>query len=180
MTVVGSFILYAVIGDWYTMLNWGYMFSTYYVSLSIFLGFAMTFPDQQVLLMFFIPIKMKWLALVDVAYLLYELIDGNWASRVVILCSLASTILFFLATRDYSRFNYKEQKRKKDFYRATGYTRVRGAGAGSGGRGPIHKCAVLRKNGAGMIRVWSSVSAPRCNGNYEYCQDHLFNHVHVK
>ena len=24
MTVVGSFILYGVIGDWYTVLNWGY------------------------------------------------------------------------------------------------------------------------------------------------------------
>ena len=81
------------------------MFSTYYVSLSIFLGFAMTFPEQQVLLMFIIPIKMKWLALVDVAYLIYQMIAGNWASRVVILCSLASTIIFFfLATRNYSAF----------------------------------------------------------------------------
>ena len=70
--------------------------------------------------MFFIPIKMKWLALVDVAYLVYQMIEGNWASRVVILCSLASTIIFFLATRNYSRFNYREQKRKKEFYRAAG------------------------------------------------------------
>lgn len=179
MTVVGSFILYGVIGDWYTVLNWGYMFSTYYVSLSIFLGFAMTFPDQQVLLMFFIPIKMKWLALVDVAYLLYEMIESNWAGRVVILCSLASTIIFFFATRDYSRFNYKEQKRKKDFYRATGYTRVRGAGTGAGGRQPIHKCAVCGRTELDDPNLEFRFCS-RCNGNYEYCQDHLFNHVHVK
>lgn len=179
MTVVGSCILYAVMGPWYTIMGWGWMFSTYYVSLSIFLGFAMTFPDQQVLLMFFIPIKMKWLALVDVAYLVYQMIEGNWASRVVILCSLASTIIFFVATRNYSRFNYREQKRKKEFYRAAGYTRVRGSGAASGGRKPIHKCAVCGRAELDDPNLEFRFCS-RCNGNYEYCQDHLFNHVHVK
>ena len=178
MTVVGSFILYGVVGDWYIIWGWGWMFSTYYVSLSIFLGFAMTFPDQQVLLMFFIPIKMKWLALVDVAYLLYQMIQGNWASRVVILCSLASTIIFFLVTRNYSRFNYKEQKRRREFYRASGYTRAQGT-AGTGGRQPIHKCAVCGRTELDDPNLEFRFCS-RCNGNYEYCQDHLFNHVHIK
>ena len=37
-------------------------FSTYFVNMSIFLGFAATFPEVQVLLMFIIPIKVKWMA----------------------------------------------------------------------------------------------------------------------
>ena len=38
-------------------------FSTYYINMSIFLAFAATFPNVQVLLMFIIPIKVKWLGM---------------------------------------------------------------------------------------------------------------------
>ena len=38
-------------------------FSTYFVNMSIFLGFAATFPEVQVLLMFIIPIKVKWMGI---------------------------------------------------------------------------------------------------------------------
>ena len=74
----------------------GFTFSTYYISLSIFLGFALTYPDMQVLLYFIIPLKMKWLALVDVVYLAINLVQGNWATRVVILCSLANVLVLLL------------------------------------------------------------------------------------
>ncbi|MDE7248087.1 MAG: hypothetical protein K2N43_09400, partial [Lachnospiraceae bacterium] len=43
--------------------NVAMMFSTYYINMSIFLAFAATFPDAQVLLMFIIPIKVKWLGI---------------------------------------------------------------------------------------------------------------------
>ena len=36
-------------------------FSTYYINMSIFLAFAATFPEVQVLLMFIIPVKVKWM-----------------------------------------------------------------------------------------------------------------------
>ena len=40
-------------------------FSTYYINLSIFLAFAATYPDMQVLLMFVIPVKVKWMGILD-------------------------------------------------------------------------------------------------------------------
>ena len=40
------------------------LFSTYYVNMSIFLAFAATFPEVQVLLMFIIPIKVKVLGII--------------------------------------------------------------------------------------------------------------------
>ena len=39
--------------------------STYYLNLTSFLAFAAIFPDQQVYFMFLIPVKMKWLAILD-------------------------------------------------------------------------------------------------------------------
>ena len=44
-----------------------YFVSSYYISLSIFLLFAALYPDMQVMLYFIIPIKIKWLAYLDVA-----------------------------------------------------------------------------------------------------------------
>ena len=47
-------------------------FSTYFVNMSIFLGFAATFPEVQVLLMFIIPIKVKWMGIAYGALLVVQ------------------------------------------------------------------------------------------------------------
>ena len=39
---------------------------THYVNLSMFLAFAALYPETQVLLFFLIPVKMKWLAWIDI------------------------------------------------------------------------------------------------------------------
>ena len=36
------------------------LFSTYFINMSIFLAYAATFPNAEVLLMFVIPIKVKY------------------------------------------------------------------------------------------------------------------------
>ena len=47
-------------------------FSTYYINMSIFLAFAATFPNVQVLLMFVIPIKVKWMGIVYIVLMTWE------------------------------------------------------------------------------------------------------------
>ena len=68
-TVIGAFILYGILwimyGQQVAFGMFGSAFSTYYISLSIFLGFAMTYPDMQVMLYFIIPLKIKYLAWLD-------------------------------------------------------------------------------------------------------------------
>ena len=54
-TILGAFILYFLLGGNVLV---GNVFSTYYISLSTFLAYAMCYPDMQVLLMFIIPVKM--------------------------------------------------------------------------------------------------------------------------
>ena len=53
------------------------LFSTYYINMSILLAFAATFPDVQVLLMFVIPVKMKWLGVVYGVMLILQLVSGT-------------------------------------------------------------------------------------------------------
>ena len=170
-TVIGAFILYFISGpnEMFSLIN-GMSFSTYYINLSIFLAFAMNYPDMEVLFMMIIPIKIKYLALLDVAYLLYDLIRGGWGTRTVIVASLLNFIIYFLMTRNYRRISPQEIH-KQQFKKAVHPQMTPG--------GTRHKCAVCgrtEKDGEHLEFRYCS----KCNGNYEYCQDHLFTHQHIK
>ncbi len=66
-----------------------------YLHLSLFLAFAILYPDFQVLLFFFIPIKMKWLALIDVIGLVAIFIFSGWTMRIALLVAMLNIVLFF-------------------------------------------------------------------------------------
>ena len=171
MTIVGSFLLYFLYGGRVLM---GAAFSTYYISMSIFLAFAATYPNMQVFLYGLIPLKVKWLGYLDGILLIVELIQGGWASRVVIICSLLNFIVFFLSSGSMRRFRPGEIRRKQQFRKAVHRSQVRPDGTVT-----KHKCAICgrtEKDGDHLEFRFCS----KCNGNYEYCQDHLFTHTHVK
>ena len=171
-TVIGAFILYFIAGGSpITSLYYSGAFSTYYINLSIFLAFAVSYPDMQVLFMMIIPMKMKWLAVQDVAYLLYDMVNGSWGIRTVIIASLLNFIIYFLATRNYQRISPKEIHRKQQFQKAVHPKMAPGT--------TKHKCAVCgrtEEDGDNLEFRFCS----KCNGNYEYCQDHLFTHKHIQ
>ncbi len=66
-----------------------------YLNMSLLLGFATLFPDFQLLLFLVLPVKVKWLALLDAAVMGYACVTGSNATRVAILASLANYFLFF-------------------------------------------------------------------------------------
>lgn len=68
--------------------------SNMFLNLSLFFAFAALFPDEQVLLFMIVPIKMKYLALIDAALYLWQFIVGNASTRVTIALCLANVILF--------------------------------------------------------------------------------------
>lgn len=66
-----------------------------YLNLSLFLAFALMYPDYQVMVFFILPVKMKYLALLDAVGLVALFIMDSWAGRVALLVSLGNVILFF-------------------------------------------------------------------------------------
>ena len=48
-----------------------------YLNESLFLAFATLFPEMQVLLFFFIPIKVKWMGILTGALLIFQFITGS-------------------------------------------------------------------------------------------------------
>lgn len=126
-----SGVLFAIIAGFIT----GYA-TNQYLNLSLFLAMAMCNPDMQLLLFFFIPVKMKWLAWLDVAVLVYDLIpvsyiissirddlpfsyftqlmNGYWSIRIIILVSLLNVALFFggdFFRKIRDKFKYRKVRR---------------------------------------------------------------------
>ena len=66
-----------------------------YLNLSLFFAFALLYPDFQIMLFFFIPIKMKYLALIDAAGFVFMFILESWAGRLAIIMSLVNLFIFF-------------------------------------------------------------------------------------
>ena len=175
-SVIGAFAYYGIMylvgggvsADMYYM---GYNFSLRYIELSIFLAFALLFPEMQVMFYFVIPIKMKWMAYIYLAFAGYSLITTGWPGRVAIVMSLLNFLIFFLSTRDYRRISPKEIHRKQ-VYRAQ--TREPRMGNGI----TKHKCAVCGRTEVDDPTLEFRFCS-KCEGNYEYCQDHLFTHTHI-
>lgn len=183
-TVVGAFVFYGctVLMGSQAMLLWlpmdGYitypsMFSSYYVNMSIFLAFAATFPDNQVLLFFILPIKVKFLGIIYGALLVYQFIVGygrpyyNMAIRFVMAASLLNFIVFFFTTR---KKMYRKPVRivKRQVVKAAEKKQV-----------SHHKCAICGRTDETNPELEFRFCS-KCNGNYEYCQEHLFTHTHIQ
>ena len=169
-TVIGAFIVNGLIGG---ITGFGSLYSTYYSNMSIFLACASIMPDYQLLLYGIIPIKMKWLAVLDVVLLAVDAVQGGLIIRIVIIASLLNFIIFFFCNRNLRGHSPKQAARRKKFQKQISRPQNQYAG------GAKHRCAVCGRteldNPTLEFRYCS-----KCNGNYEYCQDHLFTHEHVK
>ena len=170
-TVLGAFLLYVILHVVYggNVVFGSALFSTYYINMSIFLAFALTYPDMQVMLYFIIPIKMKWMGALYGVMILVSLVQGNLASRVAIIASLFNFIVFFLISGRFSRFTPHQIHRRQEFKRNVKKVQPK--------NGPKHKCAICGRtelDGDNLEFRFCS----KCDGNYEYCQDHLFTHEH--
>ena len=174
-TVVAAFLLYGALyliyGVEFSLSSVG-LISTNYITMSIFLAFAAIYPDMEVLLYFILPIKMKWMALVYAAMAVYYFIQGGLATRVAIAASLLNFVIFFLSSRNMRRFGPREQARKAKFKKQSRPHMTYAGGA-------RHRCAVCGRTELDDPNLEFRYCS-KCNGNYEYCNEHLFTHTHVK
>lgn len=155
--------------------------SMYYILLSTFMALAICIPDATVNLYFILPIKMKWMLLVYLLELLYELWRYYKMGAVMempllflivagsqIIFALLNLFLFFYFAR--IRLSGKQKKRQRQFQKQMREPRMNADGT-------RHKCAICgrtERDDPSLIFRYCS----KCTGNKEYCQEHLFTHTH--
>lgn len=147
--------------------------STYYLCMSMFLAYAFMFPDLQVLLYFIIPIKVRWLGYLDIAYLILTILQyglmGYYTGMVTVIMSVLNFILFYFAMKGKSRISPAQRKRKRRYHQQVRQTQIL----------TRHKCAICGQTEEDDPNLEFRYCS-RCKGNYEYCQNHLFTHEHKK
>ena len=62
---------------------------------TLFLAAAAINPEQEMRLYMILPVKMKWLAYLTLAYLLYRMIGGAWLDRFFLLTIYSNALIFF-------------------------------------------------------------------------------------
>ena len=169
LTVLYGFIAYAVTGRVFVL-------DSYYIYLSMFFAFAAMFPDLQVLLFFVIPIKMKWLAIVDAAFFAYEVIVNLLAGDLVAaLLPLVAILNFFIFCGDdllSSMGRSRTTREAVNFRRASRNIRKE-----QEMRLYRHKCAVCGRTDADYPDLEFRYCS-RCAGYHCFCADHINNHIH--
>jgi len=145
-------------------------FSTYYINLSIFMGYAATFPDMMVLFFFVIPVKVKVLGIIDLLLLVYMFFVGSVYEKFAIAAALINIGIFLLTNK--VAINPKQIIRRQQFKQEVQKAQK---------MAPIHrhKCAVCGQTDETNPELEFRYCS-KCNGNYEYCSNHLFTHEHVK
>ncbi len=162
--IIASFAGYFLLGQYWLL-------STGFLNASLFFAFCIINPDAQFYLFFVLPVKAKWMAIAEAAVYLYDFFTGSVGVKVELVISMITIILYFLITRKgtYSAPVMKTiQRQHKQKQPAKivipGKTR--------------HRCAVCGKTELDDPELEFRYCS-RCEGNYEYCQDHLYTHQHV-
>ncbi|NLK98040.1 hypothetical protein [Defluviitalea saccharophila] len=142
--------------------------SSTYINLSLFLAFARIYPDYQILLFFLLPIKIRYLAWLDWFIFILTILVYPLPYKLAAIASLINYFIFFgkdiVTNAKTSRVVHQNRQQfkaqmPKDF--------------------TIHKCTICgitEKDDPDMEFRYCST----CEGDYEYCMNHLKNHEHIR
>ena len=176
-TVLGALLLFAIYGV-NTPVSMGSSFSTYYINMSIFLAYAFTYPEQELLLYFIIPIKIKWFGFLYVAYIIYDIISAFRTSMnlgLIVLVLIAASLLNVVI---YVILDKKSGRRPSSIKRKAQYNKsIKKAKPNVYANGARHKCAICGRTELDDPTLTFRYCS-KCSGNKEYCQEHLFTHEH--
>lgn len=153
VTIIVSFLTGAPSGAWY-------------LNSSLFLAFAMVYPEVEFLIFFVLPVKVKYLGYLNGALIAYEFITASSISQRLLV--IAPVISFFIFFAPYMFNNKKRKHKSKKRRRASHLEVVR----------PRHICSVCgitdEDNPKMEFRYCSKCKDHRC-----YCTDHIKNHTHI-
>lgn len=174
----------------------GVFFSTYYICMSILLAYAATFPDAVVLLMFVLPVKMKYFGIIYGAFMAYDAINylrlvasGGVLYVIPVIAMLASVVnfgLFFYLAKNRVHMTAQQKKRQKEFRRQIleadsrnqTNTHVNEKGEKVVDIGARHRCEVCGRTDVSNPELEFRYCS-KCAGAHEYCMEHLYTHVHI-
>jgi len=149
-----------------------------YINLSMFFAFAILYPDFMIRLFLIIPIKIKWVALVNAAFFVFSIISGFMAGQYsVALLPLVAIANFFIYCGS-DMFSYLRPLKFSMSKQTINYKKAaKRAKQDLADKAYRHKCAVCGKTDTDYPDLEFRYCS-KCNGYHCYCSEHINNHIH--
>ena len=165
-TVVFGFVVYFITGN-------SPQITGTYLYYSLFFSYATLFPDMQVLLFMLIPVKMKWLAIVDALFFAYAVVSGfAWFPENLLPLVAVLNYFIFFGAELWNRRPRRTSTETVNFRRES--ARIRREQRGELYK---HKCSVCGRTDVSNPELEFRYCS-RCAGYHCFCQDHINNHIH--
>lgn len=167
LTIIYGFVVYFITGQSVTV-------GAYYIYMSMFFSFATLFPDMQVLFMFIIPLKIKWLAIIDAIYFGLMIISLPFPVNLLPVVAILNYFIFF--GEDiislFRRNGYVDKKKTVNFRREASRIKYEQKNMPY-----TYKCAVCGRTDTDYPNLEFRYCS-RCAGYHCFCAEHINNHVH--
>lgn len=146
-----------------------------YVNTALFMAYALTYPDAMVRIYFILPVKMKWLAILEAALYVISVVRyaaaGLWGMALLPIVAMLNLFIFF--SPDFSRradqFQARHRSEAVQFRKAVKEQKRQ--------RGYNHKCEVCGRTDTDFPNLQFRYCS-KCTGYHCFCEEHIFNHVH--
>jgi len=167
LTIIYGFIIYFITGVSYSV-------DAQFIYLSMFFSFATLYADTQVLLFFIIPIKIKWIALVDALFFVISIITLPFPHNLLPVVAVLNYLIFcggsFFAYFTKNKIkqrkntvNFKNEVRRIQYEQRTKpYNR---------------RCEVCGRTDVSHPNLEFRYCS-RCQGYHCFCIDHINDHTH--
>jgi hypothetical protein len=138
-----------------------------YINLSLFLAFARIYPNYELLIFFVLPVKVKYLALIDWAFIAFTILTGSMSSKLTAIISIINFFIFFgpdifSGAKGNRQVHQNRQRFRREIPKDFTY----------------HRCTVCGKTEKDDPNLEFRY-CDKCEGDYEYCMEHVKNHEHV-
>jgi membrane associated rhomboid family serine protease len=160
------YYLIGMLGTIAVSLIFGFPATALFINLSLFLAFARLYPDYEILIFYMLPVKIKYIAILDWLYFASAILLGSMPSKVIAIVSLINYFLFFGAdifsrAKLNKQVHSRRQSFKRDMPREITY----------------HRCTVCGRTEKDDPKLEFRY-CNECEGDYEYCMEHVRNHEH--
>ena len=171
--IIYGFIIWGVTGQ-------NVYLNASYINLSMFFTFATIYPETRVMLFFVIPVKIKWLALLNAAYFVIAIVTNPFPYNLLPIIAIFNYLLFcgdwlfdFIRPSRINR-NIQQTQRTVNFK-----SRARRAAREQSKKEYHRKCEVCGRTDMNSPNTEFRYCS-RCSGYHCYCEEHINDHIHMR
>jgi hypothetical protein len=176
--LIGGILLHIIVVMLiYLFTGWDVILTPENLNMTILLAYMALIPDAVFFMFFIIPIKARYLGIIYLVLTAMSFVSGNIAVKIGIAVSLLNFAVFYFTSAAPAKLKLHKSLvkaiRKSEQVRNAAAVKMKPESGAT-----RHKCAVCGRTELDDPNLEFRYCS-KCAGEYEYCMDHLYTHIHV-